>query len=97
VIGRFAVVAELLPSVSAGVKVAGDGGRIVPNQDITAGAVSVALLDIPNVLGTASNDPTILIAARSAILQHRERHKSPSSLPKEGRVERHAPACIAIS
>jgi hypothetical protein len=64
-IERFAVIAELLPSVAGGSKVAGDGGRIVPNRDIAAGAVSVALLDIPNVLGTASNDPTILIAASS--------------------------------
>jgi hypothetical protein len=63
-IDGFVVLAELSPSAAAAATVAGDGGRIVPNEDVVAGPVTLALLDIPNV-ASASNIPTVLLAASS--------------------------------
>jgi hypothetical protein len=59
----FVFVGQLSPAVSRGATVPADAGRIVSNPDFTAGAISIALLDIPNVLGIASNEPTLVLAA----------------------------------
>jgi hypothetical protein len=62
-IDGFVVVAELRPLRSGSMAVAADGGRIVANADILAGPISLALLDIPNVL--ESSEPTVVMAASS--------------------------------
>jgi hypothetical protein len=59
-------VTELRPWVGASVAVAADSGRIVANSDIVEGPLSLALLDIPNVLAPGSNDPTVLVAASTS-------------------------------
>lgn len=64
-IDGFVVVAELFPAAAASVAMSGDGGRIVPSQDVVAGSVTVALLDLPNI-GSSSNVPTVLLAASTA-------------------------------
>jgi hypothetical protein len=61
-IDAFVIVAELHPTLGAAVTVVGDGGRIISNIDVAAGPVTLALLDIPNVV-SASNEPTVLLAA----------------------------------
>ena len=65
-IDGFVVVTELRPWVGASVAVAADSGRIVANSDIVEGPLSLALLDIPNVLAPGSNDPTVLVAASTS-------------------------------
>jgi hypothetical protein len=45
----FVVAVELKPSVGSAIAVPADGGRIVPNSDMVAGTVSIALLDIPGL------------------------------------------------
>jgi len=59
----FVPVIELSPTVARGVGVTADAGRIVSNPDFLSGAISIALLDIPNVLGFASTEPTLVLAA----------------------------------
>lgn len=61
-IDGFVVATELKPSVGAPIGVAADGGRIAPNSDVVAGAVNIALFDIPTLL---PNSPTLLLAASS--------------------------------
>src|SRR5581483_11099252 len=62
----FVVVAELHPATFGSVAVAADPGRIVANEDIEAGPLNIALLDIPNVFAPGSNEPTLLLAASSS-------------------------------
>ena len=62
-IDGFVVVTELLPSVTSGATVAADGGRIVGADDIVAGPIALALLDVPNVLGLSSVEPAVILAA----------------------------------
>jgi hypothetical protein len=62
----FVAVVDLRPSIVGGNAVTGDGGRIVPNEDVIAGPVSLALLDVPNVLGEPSSQPMLLLAAANA-------------------------------
>jgi len=61
----FVLLAELRPSASVSAAVPGDGGRIVPNSDVVAASLAMALIDIPNVLGL-SNEPTMLLAASAS-------------------------------
>jgi hypothetical protein len=61
----FVIVAELKPASTGPVPVQADGGRIAPNPDMSAGPISVALFDVPNVLGSLSSAPTVLLAASS--------------------------------
>jgi hypothetical protein len=61
----FVIVAELKPASTGPVLVQADGGRIAPNPDMSAGPISVALFDVPNVLGSLSSAPTVLLAASS--------------------------------
>lgn len=65
-IDGFVVVAELRPTSPASAHIAGDPGRIVANDDTVAGPLTLALLDIPDVLGLAAAQPVLLIAASSA-------------------------------
>lgn len=62
----FVVVAELHASSSAAAQIAGDAGRVAPNSDVVAGPLSVALFDMPNVLGLPSTGPIEIVAASSA-------------------------------
>jgi hypothetical protein len=41
----------------------GEAGRIVANPDVVEGAMSLAVFDVPDVLGQASSAPTLLLAA----------------------------------
>ena len=59
----FVPVVELRPATGTSIPVAGDPGRIVPNSDLVAGPIDLALLDIPGLPGAASDQPTILLAA----------------------------------
>jgi hypothetical protein len=61
-IDGFVIVAELHPTLGAVAAVVGDGGRIVSNVDVAAGPVTLALLDVPNVV-SASNEPSVLLAS----------------------------------
>jgi hypothetical protein len=62
----FVVVAELRPDWNPIAAVSGAAGRIVQNNDVVQGAVQVALLDVPDVLGQSSDAPTLLLAASSS-------------------------------
>ena len=64
-IDGFVVVAELTPSWRATTGIAADAGRIVPNKDVVGADVTLALLDVPDVLGIGTDAPMILMAASS--------------------------------
>jgi hypothetical protein len=66
IVDGFVITAELRPSVSGGAEVAGDAGRIVGNGDVEMGPVSVALFDLPNILGLSAIAPAVLLAASTA-------------------------------
>ena len=59
----FVPVAQLSPAISSAAAVPADAGRIVSNTDSVTGALTIALLDIPNVLGLALNEPNLVLAA----------------------------------
>ena len=59
----FVPIAQLSPAAFSGAALPADAGRIVSNPDSVAGTLSIALLDIPNVLGFASTEPTLVLAA----------------------------------
>ena len=63
----FVIVAELRPSTNTIAAIPSDGGRIVGSPDVVAQSLSIALLDAPSGFGMASNDPTLLVAATSAV------------------------------
>jgi hypothetical protein len=65
-IDGFVVVAELRPTSAVAAQIVGEPGRIVDSSDVVAGPLSLALLDIPNVLGLAATQPVLLIAASNA-------------------------------
>jgi len=65
-IDGFVTIAELRPSWEAVTRVPADAGRIVASSDVVEQGVTVALLDVPEVLGTGSDSPTLLLAASSA-------------------------------
>ena len=56
-------VAELHPSWNAVGAIAADSGRLLANDDRVAGEASLALLDIPDVLGQSAREPILLLAA----------------------------------
>ena len=64
-IDSYVVVLELRPSWAAGASVAADAGRIVANVDAPAAELTLALLDVPDVLELGSATPTLLLAASS--------------------------------
>src|SRR4051812_9499543 len=61
-IDGFVVVAELRPQCGRLAVIAGDAGRVVPNPDLVAGPLNLALFDVPNILLPA-NQPALLLAA----------------------------------
>lgn len=62
----FVVAATLYPTSSGGPSLASDPGRVAINPDITAAPMSLALLDVPDVLGINSAGPKLLLAASCA-------------------------------
>lgn len=74
----FVVIAEMYPGVGAVAAVLGDGGRIVPNDDVVAGPVTLALFDIPNIFG-ASNGSAVLLAASAVTSGWKRRSASITS------------------
>jgi hypothetical protein len=62
IIDGFVAVVELRPASAVGAAVPADGGRIVPNPDVVAGPVTLALLDVPTA-GFSTSQPTVLVAA----------------------------------
>lgn len=65
-IDGFVIVTELRPDWSPAAAISADAGRIAANADIVAGNLSLALLDVPDVLGQSSEAPTLLLAASTA-------------------------------
>jgi hypothetical protein len=61
----YVVAAELHPSAASAANIAGESGRVAPNPDVVAGPLTVALIDVPDVLGVAPATPTLLLAASS--------------------------------
>jgi len=59
----FVVVAELRTAVDAPIAIAGDGGRIAPNDDVIAGEVTFGLFDVPLGLDEAPSSPRLFLAA----------------------------------
>ena len=62
----YVVVAELHPSVASAIPVAAEPGRVASNPDVVAGPLTIALIDVPDVLGLALSNPTVLLAASNA-------------------------------
>jgi len=65
-IDAFVTVLELRPNWKSAIKLAGEAGRIVANEDVVEAATSLALIDVPNLAEAQTGGPTILIAASSA-------------------------------
>jgi hypothetical protein len=64
-IDGFVAVVQLRPTTASGAELAADPGRIVDNPDLTTGPVSLALIDVPNAMGTSAEGPVVLLAASS--------------------------------
>ena len=62
-IDGLVVVVELQPAGTGGVSVPADGGRIVQNADVVAAATTLALFDVPDLLGQTQNARTLILAA----------------------------------
>jgi hypothetical protein len=62
----FVAIVELRPCYEAPEAVAADAGRIAANSDVVEAGVALALLDVPDVLGLATDRPTLLLAGSSA-------------------------------
>lgn len=67
----FVAVAELRPTAGVAAVVTGDPGRIVSNLDVAAGPLTIALFDVPNIVGP-SNEPAVLLAASNATADWRQ-------------------------
>jgi hypothetical protein len=65
-IESFVAVAELRPSWNASPAMLADAGRITANLDVEAGPLSVALMDVPDVLQQSSSGPMLLLAGSTA-------------------------------
>lgn len=63
IVDGLAVETELRPANGSMAALTADAGRIVPNIDVAASAMSVALLDLPNTSMSFSAEPTLVIAA----------------------------------
>jgi hypothetical protein len=63
IIDGLVVVAELHPGWTVSPTIAADSGRVLASSDIVAAEATLALLDIPNVLGEEVSEPTVLLAA----------------------------------
>lgn len=64
----FVVVVELRPvgGVAGAASISADPGRVAANPDVELGQVTLALIDVPNVSGTSTSAPVVLLAASSA-------------------------------
>ena len=65
-IDAFVAVVETVPVWTEAVPLAADPGRIVANPDLAQGELTLALLDVPDVLGQSADRPTLLLAASSS-------------------------------
>jgi hypothetical protein len=65
-IDGFVVAAELRPAWIASPPMLAEAGRIRANIDVEAGPLSLALLDVRDVLSQDSDAPTLLLAASTA-------------------------------
>lgn len=65
-VDAFVTIAELRPSRGSAVSMSADPGRVIDNPDVVAGPLIVALLDVPDVVQSASDEPAILIAAANS-------------------------------
>jgi hypothetical protein len=64
-VDAMVVVVELRPSWKPVAVVSSDAGRMLANVDVVEAEPTIALLDIPDVLGLANSQPTLLLAASS--------------------------------
>ncbi|HEX5257440.1 MAG TPA: phage tail protein [Sphingomicrobium sp.] len=62
----FVVVVEGSPAWIPAVAIAAESGRIVANADSVETNLTLALLDVPDVLGQSAGRPTVLLAASSS-------------------------------
>jgi hypothetical protein len=76
-IDGLVVIAELRPAWSLVPALAAEAGRIVANSDIVDGEMSMALIDVPDVLAQSASEPTLLLAASTA---------TPGWRPRSGQV-----------
>jgi hypothetical protein len=65
-IEAFVTILELRPCYEAAIAISADAGRIAASSDVVEEGVTVALLDMPDVLGAASASPTLILAGSSA-------------------------------
>jgi hypothetical protein len=61
----FVLVAELRPSWNPAVALIGDAGRVAANVQPGITAVTLALLDVPQIVDQSSDQPSLLLAASS--------------------------------
>ncbi|HEX6740607.1 MAG TPA: phage tail protein [Sphingomicrobium sp.] len=57
------VVAELLPAWTAQGSLAAESGRFLPPSDVVIGDLALALVELPDLVGQASLNPTLYLAA----------------------------------
>lgn len=62
----FVVAVEALPAWSPSIAIAAEPGRIVANADVAEGTMTLALFDLPDVLGQSPDRPSLLLAASSS-------------------------------
>lgn len=79
----FVIVAELRPVSDPMVSIAADPGRVVASPDVKLTGFTMALIDVPSLTGSATNDPTVLLAATSAASGWR---RSPVELSIGGQI-----------
>jgi hypothetical protein len=65
-VDAFVTVAELRPIRRPALPIDADPGRIINNPDVVAGPLDLALIDVPDVSQSASDQPAILIAASNS-------------------------------
>jgi len=65
-IDGFVNIVELRPLWEPAAALAGDGGRIVPNEDVVQGPTSLLLIDAANPFDAEAGAPGVLIASSSA-------------------------------
>lgn len=65
-IDGLVVVAELRPSWSAPASLAADPGRILPPSDVTIDELALALVELPDLTGHGSLNPTLHLAASTS-------------------------------